>query len=117
MHPLGCLPLWGREGVTLIDKKRKFTFCLFYISGFSHIVYLLIGLVLAPTPSINQTRSIPYHKLPILCLFKQAIHQHQRQHRLSDRHNTGYDAGIMPASYRNIDHVAVAVTGLLDFGD
>jgi hypothetical protein len=95
MHPLDCLPLWGREGVMLIDKKRKFTFCLFYISGFSHIVYLLIGLVLAVIHFINQTRSIPCHKLPILCLFKQAVHQHQRQHRLSHGHNTRYDAGIM----------------------
>jgi hypothetical protein len=23
VHPLGCLPLWGREGVTLLTDKRK----------------------------------------------------------------------------------------------
>jgi hypothetical protein len=23
-HPLGCLPLWGREGVTLVIGHRKF---------------------------------------------------------------------------------------------
>jgi hypothetical protein len=21
-HPLGCLPLWGREGVTLVNRKN-----------------------------------------------------------------------------------------------
>ena len=50
MLPLGCLPLWGREGVTLISKSCKKNIWLITVK-ISHRTNLVL----------TQTQSIPSH--------------------------------------------------------